>query len=168
MCWSRFPIFFLFLTKNSFSYKYSFAKVLALMSLSFHHDLATPEQESNSFMFTTNQVRNSLQSLQSGILGSRRKSVQVAFCHFQKAEQAASLEVKKREEGGGEMEVVQRRKREKKEKVHISSSSSTFFLSCSPTCPAAKSKAVGENCFLLKRKKSHPICSESTNSKTRK
>ena len=80
------------------------------------------------------------------------KSVQVAFCHFQKAEQAASLEVKKREEGGGEMEVVQKRKREKKEKVHISSSSSTFFLSCSPTCSAAKSKAVGENCFLLKEK----------------
>ena len=119
--------FFLFLTKNSFSYKYSFAKVLALMSLSFHHDLAAPEQESNSFMFTPNQVGNSLQSLQSGILGSRRKSVQVAFCHFQKAEQAVSLEVKKREEGGGEMEVVQKRKREKKEKVHISSSSSTFF-----------------------------------------
>ena len=43
----------------------------------------------------------------------------MAFCHFQKAEQAGSLEVKKREEGGGEMEVVQRRKREKKEKVSL-------------------------------------------------
>ena len=118
------------------------------MSLSFHHDLAAPEQESNSFMFTPNQVRNSLQSLQSGILGSRRKSVQVAFCHFQKAEQAASLEVKKREEGGGEMEVVQKRKREKKEKVSFPP---PLFLSGSPTYSAAKSKSVGENCFLLKK-----------------
>ena len=134
------------------------------MSLSFHHDLATPEQESNSFMFTPNQVRNSLQSL-SGILGSRRKSVQVAFCHFQKAEQAGSLEVKKKEEGGGEMEVVQRRKREKKEKVSLPPPPT--FLSGSPTCSAAKGKSVGENCFLFK-KKSHPICLKRANSKNRK
>jgi len=75
-------------------------QVLALMSLSFHHDLATPEQESNSFMFTPNQ----------------------------KAEQAGSLELKKREEGGGEMEVVQRRKREKKEKGKGPSTISTTIL----------------------------------------
>ena len=135
------------------------------MSLSFHHDLAAPEQESNSFMFTPNQVRNSLQSLQSGILGSRRKSVQVAFCHFQKAEQAASLEVKKREEGGGEMEVVQKRKREKKEKVHISPSSSTFLFIMFPNLPCCQEQGSRGKLFLIKRKKSDPICSESTNSK---
>ena len=153
MSWSRSLILPVFVTtvlvlRTHFSYKYSFAKVLALMSLSFHHDLATPEQESNSFMFTPNQVGNSLQSL-SGILGSRRKSVQVAFCHFQKAEQAGSLEVKKREEGGGEMEVVQRRKREKKEKVSLPPPPT--FLSGSPTCSAVKGKSVGENCFLFKK-----------------
>ena len=129
------------------------------MSLSFHHDLATPEQESNSFMFTPNQVRTSLQSL-SGILGSRRKSVQVTFCHFQKAEQAGSLELKKREEGGGEMEVVQRRKREKKEKVSLPPPPT--FLSGSPTCSAAKGKSVGENCFYSKKKRVQSVQREQT------
>merc|ERR1712107_305288 len=75
-------------------------QVLALMSLSFHHDLAIAEQESNSFMFTPNQ----------------------------KAEQAGSLELKKKEEGEGEMEVVQRRKREKKEKGKGPSTISTMIL----------------------------------------